>query len=266
MKNGSTIANCPACGQQMHPTDWKDRLREELAAALTRVAELEAGKDEAYRQRNVLVAAIARLYPSGIRRTNIEGWSEDWHGCVYIDLPSGQISYHYHDSQSALFSALPTYTKDWDGHDKEAVENRLAGLEAAALSAQAQQPVDVEAITWAISLLSIHPGVKVNENSQMWLRRLRVLAGATEDDLMVGGVDGFLENYCDGVVDSSGEKILRGIGSGADRASPPPAPQQGPTEEEVRVANAVIAETSYSNKTLGAEALARAVLRWNGGK
>ena len=88
----------------------------------------EAEKDEAYRQRNVLVATLAHLYPSGIRRTNIEGWSEDWHGCVYIDLPTGQISYHYHDSQAYLFSDLPPYTNEWDGHDKEKVEYRLLSL------------------------------------------------------------------------------------------------------------------------------------------
>jgi hypothetical protein len=89
-----------------------------------------AEKDEAYRQRNVLVAALARLYPSGVRRTSIEGWSSDWHGCVYIDLPSGQISYHYHDSQSYLFLGLPAYTKPWDGHDKAAVEQRLSSVSA----------------------------------------------------------------------------------------------------------------------------------------
>jgi len=35
--------------------------------------------------------------------------------------------------------------------------------------------LDVEAIEWAISLLEIHHGVKVNPNSQMWLERLRAI-------------------------------------------------------------------------------------------
>jgi len=119
------------------PTKWLslDAIR---ALRPTETAEGEddqrAEKDEAYRQRNHLVAALARLYPSGIRPTNIEGWSPDWHGCVYIDLPSGQISYHYHDSQAQLFSELPLYTKKWDGHDKETVHSRLAAL-ASPLSA-----------------------------------------------------------------------------------------------------------------------------------
>ncbi len=102
--------------------------REILDDREVEVGRLRAEKDEAYRQRNHLVAALARLFPSGIRATNIEGWEPDWHGCVYIDLPTGQISYHYHDSQEALFAALPSYTKTWDGHDKEAVHARLHDL------------------------------------------------------------------------------------------------------------------------------------------
>lgn len=85
-------------------------------------------KDEAYRQRNHLVAALARLFPSGIARTNIEGWDEAWNGCCFIDLPSGQISYHYHDSEHYLFADLPAYTKPWDGHSKEIVHERLRNI------------------------------------------------------------------------------------------------------------------------------------------
>ena len=90
------------------------------------VERLRADKDEAYRERNNVVAALARLFPSGIRKTEIEGWNPEWHGCVYIDLPNGQISYHYHDSQAPLFAGLPAYTKEWDGHDKATVHLRLA--------------------------------------------------------------------------------------------------------------------------------------------
>jgi len=85
-------------------------------------------KDEAYRQRNHLVAALASMFPAGVRKTNLPGWDAEWHGCVYIDLPNGQISYHYHDREAHLFAALPAYEKAWDGHDKETVHARLAGL------------------------------------------------------------------------------------------------------------------------------------------
>lgn len=107
------------------------------ATAIQRAEQAEAAaasawedKDQAYLERNHLVAMLARLYPSGIRATNIPGWSPDWHGCVYIDLPSGQISYHYHDSHSYLFADLPPYTKEWDGHDKNTVHARLKSTPA----------------------------------------------------------------------------------------------------------------------------------------
>ena len=85
-------------------------------------------KDQAYFERNCLVAALARLYPSGVKRTDIPGWSPDWHGCVYIDLPAGQISFHFHDSHAHLFEDLPPYQSEWDGHDKAEVIRRLAEI------------------------------------------------------------------------------------------------------------------------------------------
>jgi hypothetical protein len=89
----------------------------------TLAAEVRAqreAKDGAYLERNKLVALLAWLYPSGIKRTAIEGWSEDWHGCVYIDFPWGQASWHYHDSHAGLFEHLPPYAGEWNGHTTEA--------------------------------------------------------------------------------------------------------------------------------------------------
>lgn len=69
--------------------------------------DMEARKDAAYLERNRLVALLSTLFPAGRARTAIDGWSEDWHGCVYINLPTGQVSWHYHDSQAHLFAHLP---------------------------------------------------------------------------------------------------------------------------------------------------------------
>lgn len=89
---------------------------------------MRARKDAAYEGRNRVVAALARLFPSGVKRTAIEGWSEDWHGCVYIDLPTGQVSWHFHDSQASLFDGLPPYAGEWDGHDTPEKYRRVAAL------------------------------------------------------------------------------------------------------------------------------------------
>jgi hypothetical protein len=90
--------------------------------------DMRASKDQAYLERNHLVAALARLFPSGTKRTEIPGWDPEWQGCIYIDLPSGQISYHYHDSQAFLFEGLQPYKKPYDGHDKDEVHRRLAAI------------------------------------------------------------------------------------------------------------------------------------------
>lgn len=94
-----------------------------------------AAKDAAYKERNQVVAALARAalllgWRAGIAKTAIEGWDADWHNCVYIDLPTGQASWHYHDSEAHLFSGLPAYTAAWDGHSTEEKYGRLAALDA----------------------------------------------------------------------------------------------------------------------------------------
>jgi hypothetical protein len=86
--------------------------------------------DKAYEERNRLVALLARLYPSGLRHTAIEGWDPEWNGCVFIDTPVGQMSWHYHDREAHLFDGLPPYVKPWDGHTTEQKHERLAKLMA----------------------------------------------------------------------------------------------------------------------------------------
>lgn len=85
-------------------------------------------KNQAYHERNQLVALLARIYPSGIKRTAIEGWDPEWHGCVYIDSPAGQLSWHYHDSEAKFFEDLPEYAGEWDGHSTEEKYRRVIDI------------------------------------------------------------------------------------------------------------------------------------------
>lgn len=75
--------------------------------------------DNAYWERNRLVAILARLFPSGRAVTNISGWDNKWHNCIYIDTPRGQLSWHVHDDEMIQFASLPEYPGDWDGHTTE---------------------------------------------------------------------------------------------------------------------------------------------------
>ena len=89
---------------------------------------MEAALDAAYAERNALVAALARHYPSGTSATVIPGWDKRWHGCVYIDTPQGQMSWHFHERDWPMFMHLPRYEKPWDGHTTEEKYKRLKSL------------------------------------------------------------------------------------------------------------------------------------------
>lgn len=102
-----------------------------LRAALAEGDGLEGAvkaKNQAYEERNRLVAVLARIWPSGVAKTDIEGWDPAWHNCVYIDTPVGQASWHFHDSDAHLFEGLPPYRGAWDGHSTEEKYARLASL------------------------------------------------------------------------------------------------------------------------------------------
>ena len=102
----------------------KDAIKQIIATALQAAAEAgreqeRAYKDAAYSERNKLVRLLASLYPSGIKQTAIDGWDEAWHWCVYIDMPNGQASWHFHISDLPMFADLPAYAGEWDGHSTE---------------------------------------------------------------------------------------------------------------------------------------------------
>ena len=88
-------------------------------------------RDWAYAERNQVVAALAKVFPSGLAKTEIPGWDAEWHNCVYIDLPTGQVSWHFHDREAHWFAGMPAYSKPWDGHTTEEKYRRLNALSAA---------------------------------------------------------------------------------------------------------------------------------------
>ena len=95
--------------------------------------QLKAEKDGAYSERNKLVSALSKIYPSVIGRHRGDGWDDDWRNVVYINIPvdgeAQQISWHIHNSELPLFSHLQI-NEDvaWDGHSTEEKYERLAKL------------------------------------------------------------------------------------------------------------------------------------------
>lgn len=112
--NDLRVSTCPNCG-----LGFADMELHDAGLALKKMKD---AKDNAYWERNCLVALLARIGARmgaevGLDKTNIPDWSPDWHNCVYIDLPTGQASWHYHDSHAYMFDGLPRYAGKWDGHD-----------------------------------------------------------------------------------------------------------------------------------------------------
>lgn len=88
---------------------------------------LEGGIDAVYAERNRLVAALAHLFANAAWR-GLDPSAPDF-TIVYIDLPSGQVSWHIPDAEMVAFPPLPLRDPTgWDGHDTDTKYERLAAL------------------------------------------------------------------------------------------------------------------------------------------
>lgn len=82
-----------------------------------------------YHERNMLVAYLATSYPSHLaRHAEQESWEEDWRWIVCVHTPTGQMTWHIHDSEYPLFRHLAPAPSHWDGHTTEEKYTRLLGL------------------------------------------------------------------------------------------------------------------------------------------
>lgn len=108
--------------------DERDRLAEFSAD------EEATGLEVAYGERNrcvyliVLLAQALGLRVGMGRHIDKEDvpWDDEWRNVVYVDLPSGQVSWHIHDSEMTWgFDALPKYPDPWDGHTTSLKYRRL---------------------------------------------------------------------------------------------------------------------------------------------
>lgn len=80
--------------------------------------------DSVYDERARVLAVATKMAQSlglrcGLARhpDSDETWDDDWRTIVFLDLPTGQASWHLHDSQVAHFDHLGPYDGGpWDGH------------------------------------------------------------------------------------------------------------------------------------------------------
>ena len=82
---------------------------------------IESTSDEAYLDRNLCVQALAKMAQKLGFNTGIKE-DPEW-PVLYIDLPTGQVSWHIREKE--LLIDLPEYNGKWDGHDLQEKRRRL---------------------------------------------------------------------------------------------------------------------------------------------
>ena len=93
-------------------------LVEDSATQLAGAAETEE-KNRAYEERNRVVALLAALFPSSLERDPAQP-RDEWSWVVLIELPAGQVSWHFNADLLPLFDHVPRHTgRGWDGHTTE---------------------------------------------------------------------------------------------------------------------------------------------------
>ena len=81
----------------------------------------ESVPSEAYCDRNLAVQALATIaMDMGI---NVGIKKDDEWPILYVDLPTGQVSWHIPASE--IMGEFADYKGEWDGHDVEEKRNRM---------------------------------------------------------------------------------------------------------------------------------------------
>ena len=78
-------------------------------------------KEDCYKDRNLLVQLCGKLAAICDLNMGVK-FGKEW-SVLYIELPSGQVSWHI--PKIDIIKKFPEYNKEWDGHDIENKRMRL---------------------------------------------------------------------------------------------------------------------------------------------
>jgi hypothetical protein len=82
-----------------------------------------------YRERTYLIAYLASQHECSLEPANDCEDDPDFNWIIYIDLPTGQVSWHIADSDLDLLEFVPRNEgRKWDKHDTEAKYKRVHQL------------------------------------------------------------------------------------------------------------------------------------------
>jgi hypothetical protein len=115
----------------------KHEMRVTVAPAPKKYSDFEPfSKDQAYWERNQLLAAFSKIMPAWLAKHDPEDktWEDEWRNIVVIggltkDFKIVQMTWHIHDDDLVYFKHLkldPTFK--WDGHTTDQKYDRLATL------------------------------------------------------------------------------------------------------------------------------------------
>lgn len=87
--------------------------------------------DSVYRERNQIAAGLAHLVmvAGGNAWIGHDPSEPDW-PVLFIELPTGQVSWHFAPTDVDLLEGIPTSERPWDGHTTEEKYQRLQALRA----------------------------------------------------------------------------------------------------------------------------------------
>lgn len=122
-------------GYKLQPIGNKDlkkinRLYSMLNRQNTVMENLRKDKNLAYEERNKLVCALSKIYPSWLgKHEDDPTWQKEWFNIVFVQLPTGQASWHIHEDLLPLFAHLELdLSKKWDKHSTEEKYDRLSKI------------------------------------------------------------------------------------------------------------------------------------------
>lgn len=113
---------------KLNPRKKIEKLYKMLGKQNKVMEDLRIGKNEAYAERNKLVCVLSKIFPAWLGRheeTDLN-WGKEWFNIVYIQMPTGQVSWHIHEDLMPLFAHLELdLSKKWDGHTTDEKYERL---------------------------------------------------------------------------------------------------------------------------------------------
>lgn len=115
-------------------TDYSTYLTDETMEIFKAYSKaIEEAKDNAYWERNQLVADLARQFDSHMVRhpDSDTSWEDDWRYIICIHTPAGQMTWHIHDNEATStfgFVEVDPAGEHWDGHTTEEKYERLRKL------------------------------------------------------------------------------------------------------------------------------------------